>query len=213
MSVPCPTPVFVACGEQIYVLGCNLGGRSKLNVKIAGMWLFIATFPTMALAQKVKVGYDKGGDFTKFKTYSWGQPAMPVTRPLLYESIVGSVDMDLKAKGFARVERDGDLILLPAGGTEFFVNTAAGTPILPTYGSQPPTIDATMWTGATVPSNLMAPYVPEGTLVLTFVDRASNKAIWTGSVAEKLDIENKKKSLERVDKAVVKLLNRFPPKK
>jgi len=184
-----------------------------LNVKIAIISLFIAVFPVVVLPQKVKVGYDKGADFTRFKTYSWAQPAMPVTRPLLYQSIIGSVDMELKAKGLVRVDGDGDLVLLPAGGTEFFVNTAAATPILPTYGSQPPSIDATMWTGASGPSNLMAPYVPEGTLVLTFVDRASNKAIWTGSVAEKLDIENKKKSLERVDKAVVKLLNRFPPKK
>jgi len=177
------------------------------------MCFFIATIPTLALAQKVKVGYDKGADFTKFKTYSWGEPAMPVTRPLLYESIKGSVDMELKGKGLARVDKDADLVLLPAGGTEFFVNAAAGTPILPTYGAQPPSIDATMWTGASGPSGLMAPYVPEGTLVLTFVDRVSNKVIWTGSVKEKLDIENKKKSLEHVDRAVIKLLDRFPPKK
>ena len=190
-----------------------MGGRLKLKVKIAGIWVFIAAFPVIALPQKVKVGYDKGTDFTSFKTYSWAQPAMPVTRLLLYQSIIGSVDTELKAKGLARVARDGDLVLLPAGGTEFFTNTAAGTPILPTYGSQPPSIDATLWTGATGPSNLMAPYVPEGTLVLTFVDRVSNKAIWTGTVTEKLDIENKKKSLERVDKAVIKLLNRFPPKR
>jgi hypothetical protein len=59
----------------------------------------------------------------------------------------------------------------------------------------------------------MAPYVPEGTFVLTVVDRASNKVIWTGTVKEKLDIENKTKSLERIDKAIVKLLKQFPPKK
>jgi hypothetical protein len=58
----------------------------------------------------------------------------------------------------------------------------------------------------------MAPYVPEGTLALTFVDRASNKVVWCGTVTEKLDIENKKKSLERVDKAIAKLLKQFPPK-
>jgi hypothetical protein len=40
----------------------------------------------------------------------------------------------------------------------------------------------------------MAPYVPEGTLALTFVDRPSNKVVWCGTVTEKLDIENKKKS-------------------
>jgi hypothetical protein len=59
----------------------------------------------------------------------------------------------------------------------------------------------------------MAPYVPEGTLILTLVDHSSNKVVWTGTVTEKLDIEKKDKSLERIDKAIVKLLKQFPPKK
>lgn len=183
------------------------------KVKHLCIWLIVAALPLSANAQKVRVGYDKGTDFTKFKSYSWGQPAMPVTRPRLFSSIVDSIDVELKAKGLQRVEGDGDLVLLPAGGMEFGLNVAAGTPILPTYGGPPPSINASMWTGAGGPSNLMAPYVPEGTLVLTFVDRVSNKVVWNGTVSEKLDVENKKKSLERADKAVAKLLKQFPPKK
>src|ERR1700757_4109359 len=117
-----------------------------------------------AFSQKVRVGYDKAADFVKFKTYTWTAPTMPITRPLLYASIVGTIDHELKAKGLTRTERDGDLALTPAGGMEFGLNVAMGTPILPTYGGTPPTIDANMWTGASGPSNLMAPYVPEGTL-------------------------------------------------
>ena len=119
----------------------------------------------------------------------------------------------MKSKGLTRVEQDGDLVLIPSGGVEFGINKAAGTPILPTYGGQPLVIDANMWTGATGSSNLMAPYVPEGTLVLTFADRTANKVVWTGTVREKLDIENKDKSFERVDKAIANLLKHFPPKK
>ena len=171
----------------------------------------LATLSLSAWAQKVKVGYDKGTDFGKFNTYSWAAPSVPVTRPHLYDTVIGSVDMELRAKGLARVDREGDLILVPASGMEMNVNVAVGTPILPTYVGPPPTIDATMWTGATGPSNLMAPYVPEGTLVLTFVDRASNKEVWTGMVKEKLDLQNKMKSLERVQKAIAKLLKKFPP--
>jgi hypothetical protein len=181
-----------------------------MNVKRIGAYLLIAAFPAASCAQKVRVGYDKGTDFLKFKTYTWGEPTMPVTRPLLYASIVGSIDSELKAKGLAKAERDCDLVLIPAGGMEYGLNQAASAPILPTYSSQP-VIDSTNWTGG--PSNLMAPYVPEGTFVLTVVDRASNKVIWTGTVKEKLDIENKTKSLERIDKAIVKLLKQFPPKK
>jgi len=120
------------------------------------------------------VGYDKAADFLKFKTYTWTALTMPITKPLLYASIVGTIDHELKAKGLTRTERDGDLAPTPAGGMEFGLNVAVGTPILSTYGGAPPTIDANMWTGASGPSNLMAAYVPEGTLALTFVDRSSN---------------------------------------
>jgi hypothetical protein len=69
-----------------------------------------------------------------------------------------------------------------------------------------------MWTGSTG-SSTAAVYVTEGTLVLTFVARASNQEVWSGSVKQKLDIEQKNKSLELVDKAVIKLLSRFPGRK
>lgn len=175
--------------------------------------LLIATFSIGAFAQKVDVGYDKGVDFQKFKTYTWAEPSMPPTRPLLYAKITDSIDYELQQKGLSRVDKDGDLILVPAGGMEFGLNMAAGTPILPTYGGAPPAVNATMWTGATTGGNLMAPYVPEGTLALTFVDRTGNKVVWSGTVKEKLDVEQKNKSLQRIDKAIAKLLKKFPPSK
>jgi hypothetical protein len=58
----------------------------------------------------------------------------------------------------------------------------------------------------------MAPTVPEGTLALEFVDRATNKMVWSGTVSQKLDIENKKKSLDLIEKSIGKLLKQFPPK-
>jgi hypothetical protein len=178
----------------------------KPSLMKLSIYTLVAALPMAAFAQKVRVGYDKGADFLKFRSYTWAAPTMPTTRPLLYASVIGWVDEQLKAKGLTRTERDGDLILIPAGGMEFGLNQAAETPILPTY-------DPTTWIGASGPSNLLAPSVPEGTLMLTLVDRVSNKTVWTGTVTEKLDIENKNKSLERVEKAIAKLLKEFPPKK
>lgn len=162
-------------------------------------------------AQKVKVGYDKGTDFSKFKTYNWIEPAMPPVRPVVLEAIVARTDVELQAKGLRRVSKEGDLTLTPAGGVNFGFAGVAGTPILPTYSSPPPSINAGMWTGATGPSTA-GTYVPEGTLVLTFVDRANNKVVWSGTVKQKLDIQQKNKSLELIDKAVIKLLKGFPKK-
>lgn len=55
--------------------------------------------------------------------------------------------------------------------------------------------------------------VSEGTLILTFVDRTNNRIVWTGSVKQKLDLEKKNKSLELADKAVIELMQKFPPTK
>lgn len=185
---------------------------TKPGLRCVHIWLAVAIFSPSLSGQKIKTGYDKGVDFKKFKTYSWSAPEMPVTRPVLYAAIMGWVDTELKAKGLKKVEQDGELALIPASGMEFAVNMAAGTPILPTYGGQPPSIDATRWTGAAGAAYTAAgPYVPEGMLALTFVDRASNRIVWNGTVKEKLDVENKEKSLDHIHKAVVKLIKKFPP--
>jgi hypothetical protein len=178
------------------------------------LWFYLLLFAlsTTAFAQKVKVGYDKSVDFSRYKTYTWAEPAMPSTRPMLYLMVVGSVEHELKNSGLQRADNDGDLILIPAGGMEFGINTAAATPVLSTYGGLPLSIDATMWTGAGGTANLTGAYVPEGTLQLQFVDRSTTKIIWNGTVSEKLDVENKKKSLDRIDKAIAKLIKQFPPK-
>src|SRR6478609_1463698 len=187
-----------------------------MNFELIKLWAFllIAVIPgTNGFAQKVNVGYDKSEDFSRYGSYTWAEPEVSPSRPLLYASIVGSIDHELKAKGLARTDSGGDLTLIPAGGMEFGLSSAAGTPIMPSYGGAPPAIDATMWSGATGSSNLTSSYVPEGTLVLSFVDRQSNKIIWAGTVKQKLEVENKKRSLDLIDKAIAKLLKQYPPQK
>jgi hypothetical protein len=178
------------------------------------LWIFVFLFvlTTTALGQKVKVGYDKSVNFSQYKTYTWAEPAMPPTRPMLYATVVASVEEELKNRGLQRADKNGDLILIPAGGIDYGISTAAGTPMLSTYGGPPASLDATMWTGAAGTANLTSSYVPQGTLQLQFVDRSTNRVVWNGSVSEKLDVENKKESLDRIYKAIAKLVKRFPPK-
>jgi Domain of unknown function (DUF4136) len=180
-----------------------------------GRWMLsfiVVVLAISGVAQKVKVGYDKSTDFSKYKSYTWAKPQTPVTRPLLYDTVVGTIDQELKSKGLVRVEINGDLTLITAGGIEFGSNLAAGTPVLPIYGGPPPDMNATMWSGANPSSVVAGPLVAQGTLVLEFVDRDQNKVIWNGNVTRKFDPEQKQKSLNLVEKAIVKLLKGFPPK-
>jgi hypothetical protein len=47
---------------------------------------------------------------------------------------------------------------------------------------------------------------------LEFVDRQRNDVVWTGTVTQALDPTEKEESLSLAEKAVVKLLKKFPPK-
>ena len=164
-------------------------------------------------AQKTKVNYDKGADFAGYKTYVWSEPERPQTRPMLYAVVIGSVDYELKSKGLARTQADGDLIVMPAGGVDFGFNTAGAMPIVPTRTGMPVAIDSTMWTGAAGSSMSVGSYVPEGTLMLTLVESRTSKIVWSGSVALKLDMEKKHDSLKRIEKAIAKLLQEYPPRR
>jgi len=181
--------------------------RSQRTVCVG---LFLTTMATASLAQKVKVGYDKSVDFSKYKTYTWAPPGMPPTRPFLYEAVVGTVDSELTSKGLKRTEKDGDLTLFGAGGIDFAISFSAGSPVVSSYSGTPPMMNSSVWTGGEGAGDLMAP-VPDGTLRLEFVDRGRNQIVWSGSVKQSLDIQKKEKSLKLASNAVVKLLNKFPP--
>lgn len=169
-------------------------------------------FAISVLGQKVNVGYDKSVDFSKFRTYSWAETTASPARPMLYSFIVTMVDSELQSKGLTKTATNADLILVPAGGVGFELAGAAGSPYIATGAGPLPTIDSTMWTGAAGPSNV-ATWVSEGTLDLEFVEQSTNKVVWNGSVKQKLDTGDPRKSMERTANAVGKLLKQFPPKR
>ncbi|MGC1452307.1 MAG: DUF4136 domain-containing protein [Candidatus Sulfotelmatobacter sp.] len=164
-------------------------------------WLIVIGCATSGFAQKTKIGYDKSSDFSKYKTYTWAKPDHPIERPVLFQTVVGTIDQDLQAKGLTRVDANGDLTLSAAGGIDFGYNM----PPTPNMNSQ-------MWYGDTAAPILLAPLLAQGTLILQFVDRADDKMVWRGTVMQKLDPEQKDKALVLAEKAIDKLLTGFPPK-
>ena len=80
---------------------------AKLSWNQLFLVTFVIGFAATLAAQKVKVGYDKGVDFSKFKTYTRLEPSTPPTRPVLYKFGVNSIDSELSAKGLQRVDKWG----------------------------------------------------------------------------------------------------------
>ena len=175
-------------------------------------FLLLAGLAPSVVGQKVKVGYDKTVDFSKYKTYTWAEPTMPPTRPFVHGAVVDSVDYELKNKGLQRTDKDGDLLLAGAGGIAFGASAAAGAPVLSVYGSPPIFPTTSVWTGSSGTLPTATSYVPQGALQLQFVDRATNRVVWNGNVSTNLDMERQKESLDRIYKGITKLLKGFPPK-
>jgi len=166
-----------------------------------------------AFAQKIQTGYDKGADFSSYKTFTLVEPPTPSTMPLLYASVVGSIKNELQSRGLTSADHDGDLTVLAAGGIDYGI----GSNLTPTSDTcqncQTPQRDVQYWAGFLPPPGSAGKPRPKGTLELNFVDRKTNKVVWTGSVSQKLDPNKKEQALQKVAAAINKLVAEYPPKK
>lgn len=207
----------ITCGYRHFRRYCgpsNFSGRRRsLLVAASCLLVSVCTISENALAQKVKVGYDKSVDFSRYKTYTLQQPPTPPNRPILYASIAGSIKNELEAKGLASVEKEGDLTLIATGGLDYGLPSATNVTSDSDPRGQAPQVDVLLWAGFKPPPGSAGKSLPDGTLELTFVDRATNKAVWSGIVLQKLDPAKKEQSLQRIGTAINKLLMEFPSKK
>jgi hypothetical protein len=158
-------------------------------------------------AQKVKVGYHKEADFTQYKTYAWMGPVEATNRPVLAMHIRGAIEEELNKKGLQKVESNPDLLLNAGGGLGALSAAPAGDPMWAAYGGYPPP-EATMWGGALPALSAM---VLEGHLNVVLVDAAKKQLVWQAQAKTNLDYEHKEKAFSQINKAVVKMFEKFPP--
>lgn len=175
--------------------------------------LFVLMPAACGFAQKVKVGYDKSADFSRYRTYTWNAPPITQTRPLLYANVIGAIRSELETKELVSKDKDGDLTLIAHGGIDYGFGSSSGVTDDSCANCQKPLVDPMEWTGKSAPPGGGGTGLPKGTLELQFIDRAKNKVVWDGTVVQKLDPEKKQQSLEKVNAAIKKLLMEFPPKK
>ena len=88
------------------------GRQMIIDMHVIRICAVFLLFSALAPAQKVKTGYDKSIDFSKFTSYTWAEPSVPPTRPILFSTLAGSIEHYMKTKGFTNVAKDGDLILV-----------------------------------------------------------------------------------------------------
>jgi hypothetical protein len=164
-----------------------------------------------ALGQDVRYNFDKGTDFSKFKTYKWItlKDAAKVN-DIINEDIKAAIDKELAVKGLNKVDTDtADLYIgyqAAVGQEKQFTSYGsdwgygAGWYRGGWYGPS-----STMTSGQT--STI---YI--GQLAIDMYDSANHDLVWRGVASKTIDEKAKpEKQQKNIAKAVNKLLKKYPP--
>jgi hypothetical protein len=167
-----------------------------------GIGLVLGTLLTGNVwAQKVTTDYDKGVDFSKYKTYMWIKEPK-TTNPLVQQRILDDVNAALSGKGLKAVSSDADLAVAAHASTkqeqtlETFYDGFGG---------------GWRWRGGGfgTATTSVQPY-QVGTLVVDLFDARTKDALWRAASTKTLS-DNPKKNAESLNKAVTKMFKDFPP--
>jgi hypothetical protein len=169
-----------------------------------------------ALCQDVRYNYDKGTDFSKFKTYKWvliKDAQMP--NDIVDKQIKSTIDSQLLTKGLTAVDTDNaDLFLgyqTAVGSEKQFTSFSTG--MGPGWGYGGGWYGGGWYGGggmSTTTGQTTTIYV--GQLVLDMYNPAGKDLVWRGTVSKTLDPKAKPdKQQKNLNKAVAKLLKNYPP--
>jgi hypothetical protein len=164
-----------------------------------GVLLLVAC--ALAVFATVKVDYSHSADFSHYKTYSW--ISVSVQDPLWEDRIMRAVDSQLTAKGWTKVDSDGDASVAAYGSTktqktlQTWYDGFGGGWIWRGFGDgiATTTVEET----------------PVGTLMVDIFDTPTHKLIWRGIASDTLTGKPEKDE-KKMDKAVAEMFKNFPPK-
>jgi len=163
----------------------------------------ILMLPTLALAQDVKVDYDKAFAFTAVKTYSikigttWGND-------LSQRRVLAEFDSEIASKGWKKVNDDSaDIQVILHGATSTKRNASTFYSGMGGYGYRG--FGGGMATAQTVVNEYTI-----GTLVVDMFDSKTKNLVFRGTAEDEIS-DNPEKNAKRLEKASTKLFKNFPP--
>jgi len=170
-----------------------------MKIKVGFGAMLICLWSALAAAQSVYVDYNHSVDFSKFKTYAWGQGANQnaINDSILAQSAHQAIDAQLSAKGLQKVEESQhpDLIVVTGSGMKQQTSYNA-------WGT-----GGWRWGGG------METVTPEttnvGTLVVDIYDANAKQMVWRGISQGTLSNKGSKNEKE-MNKAIDKMFRKYP---
>jgi hypothetical protein len=151
---------------------------------------------SVAMAQKVNTDWQHGTDFSKFKTYAWGESPHPIQDSIWNQRIIGDIDAQLAAKGMQKVtpDQNPDLIVVYNAG----VKQNRSLQGYRTGG----------WYSST--GSIQEVVENDGTLVVDIANPQDKTVIWRGTASDTL-ADKSEKNIKKVKKMTEKMFKDFPP--
>jgi hypothetical protein len=149
----------------------------------------------VAYAQKVTTDSAPGAQFANYRTYAW-TPGTPSPVSITEQRIHQDVNTQLQAKGLAQVDANPDLYVA--------TNVTRQTvPELISNGFGP-------WWGYGSGFATVQTYT-KGTLIVDLYDAGTKKMVWRGVATATLS-DKPSKNTSKLDKALTKMFQRYPPR-
>ena len=162
----------------------------------------ILMLPALAMAQDVKIDFDKAFDFSTVKTYSisigtkWGND-------LSERRVLAAIDEAIAAKGWKKVADGADVLVVLHGATQTKRNASTFYSGMGGYGYRG--FGGGMGTASTVVNEYAV-----GTLVVDMFEAKGKTLVFRG-IAEDEISDNPEKNAKKVEKASAKMFKNFPP--
>jgi hypothetical protein len=148
----------------------------------------------------VTTDWDRDANFAALRTYAWMQPPAAEPDPfngntIVKKRVVAAIERELAAKGVAKTDSSPSFLVAMHGWARDRLDVTSW----PSWGH------SWDWHG----DNVQVWQYTEGAFILDFVNPATKELLWRG-VAKSV-IDSSSGSVERVDEAIHKLLEDFPP--
>ncbi len=170
-----------------------------MKTRMASLVVTLCVLSTIATAENVYVDYNHAIDFSKFKTYAWGQGPNPnaIQDSILLQTAQSDVNSQLALKGLQMVQesQNPDVVVVMSSGMKQQTSYNA-------WGT-----GGWRWGGG------MASVTPEtsdvGTLVIDVYDANGKQMIWRGISQDTLSTKGAKNE-KAMNKAIEKMFKQYP---
>lgn len=187
----------------------KVSGVVRLTSRLMAVGLLLVACSAVAMAQKIKVEFDKSVDFSQYKTYAWDDFAHETNKPMLRLAIQGAVEDDLNKRGLRKVDANPDLRIQSYGAVDSDAAVSYSDLYYGAGGIAPFDQSFLMW--GVVPGSVTTVVVHKGQLVVDLLDANRKKLVWRGMATQKLS-EQRSKLLDQVNTAVEKMFQQYPVK-